>query len=221
MGLFSFLAGYKNFGKVNLEICETYKEVSNNVLFRLENDSDNVIRIKQEYPLNKPRKWDISFEEWNTPVAGVSYRVQNVMNLMAGSSRQIILAQEPMPKYPHAIAVYGRWNNKRGKGQRKQLGYLQDYEARQITKRLAKMKDYLLLAKLAKMFIPTRDKEAPGLRIDVAILEPALPRFEVPGIGRDSGRKRKRTYRAINKEKAIEKANNDGIIVDVKNIKRL
>lgn len=221
MGLFSFLSGKRNFGQVQVFLCESYKDVANDVLFRLVDDPDNIIRIKQEYSLAAPKDWEIADDEWNLQVAGVSYRIEDVMCFMAGQSRKIRLAQEPMPKFPHAIAVYGEWVDERNKTQQALLGYLPDTYAKKITKQIAKQKDYLLFGKLSKMFIPAGDKQTPGLRIDVAIFRPALPSFEVHGYGRDTGRKRKRIYIAKDEEGAILEAQKDGIIVEVDKIRRL
>ena len=221
MGLFNIFSSKRNFGKAKVVLCESYSDVGNDVLFRLVDDADNVIRIKQEYNLTKQKDWDIADEEWNLQVAGVSHRIESVMRFIAGESRKVRLAPEPMPKYPHAIAVYGEWLDKRGRRFKEQLGYVPDEEARDINKRISKAKDYLLAGKLAKMFIPTREKSTPGLRIDVAIFSPALPRFEVHGFSLDSGRKRKRTYIAKDKEQAISMAQKDGIVVDMNNIIKL
>jgi hypothetical protein len=70
------------------------------------------------------------------------------------------------------------------------------------------------------MFIPHRDKGA-GLRIEVAILTPPLPRFEVHGFGRENGRKRKRACTARDSGEAIDKASKDGIVVDVNACKQV
>ena len=64
-------------------------------------------------------------------------------------------------------------------------------EASGIDKARVKMqKNCLLLAKLSKVFVPTKDKGS-GLRIDVALFGPAWLRFEVRGVEKDSGRKHK------------------------------
>jgi len=118
-----------------------------------------------------------------------------------------------MPKYPHAIAVYGKWRAG-NKQYREQLGFLPDENAKEIYKRIQKLPDYRLAAKLHRMFIPTRTKN-PGLVIDVELLEPRWPRFEIHGIGKKSGRRRKKIYRARTLEDALEKAYADDMIVDV------
>jgi hypothetical protein len=231
MGIFDFLRDKQDFGRdkqefgyfgyLRVELCESYKDVGDDVLFRLVDDPDNVIRIKQRYPLTIPQDWEMAGEEWSLQVAGVSYRVENVMHFIGGSSRRIQLVQEPMVKYPHAIAVYGEWIDKRETKQKSQLGYLPNTDAKKITKALTKMRDYLLVGKLAKMFIPTGEKGTPGLRVDVAIFQTALPKFEVQGLDKKTGRKRKRTYRAKDQEEAILQAQGDGIIVEVDKIKRV
>jgi len=48
-----------------------------------------------------------------------------------------------------------------------------------------------------------------------------MPRFEVVGIGRETGRKRKKVYTDLNKESAIFSAAADGIIVEVAKIRQL
>jgi hypothetical protein len=231
MGIFDFLRNKQDsgrdkqefgyFGYLRIELCESYKDVGDDVPFRLVDDPDNVVRIKQNYPLNMPQDWEMAGEEWSLQVAGVSYRAENVMHFIGGSSRRIKLAQEPMEKYPHAIAVYGEWTDKQGTNQKAQLGYLPNTDAKKITKELTKIRDYLLVGKLAKMFIPSGEKGTPGLRVDVAIFQAASPKFEVQGLDKKTGRKRKRTYRAKDQEEAILQAQRDGIIVEVDKIKRV
>ena len=153
-------------------------------------------------------------------MAGVSHREQAVIMYIGGNAKRIELAEEPSDKYPHAIAVYGKWIDQRNEIQKKQLGYLPDQDAKAIARKTKKQKDYLLVAKLAKMFIPVEDK-GPGLRIHVGILAPAIPRFIVHGFGRDTGRKRRKTYIAKDKEEAILKASQDGIIVDVEKTEKV
>ena len=48
-----------------------------------------------------------------------------------------------------------------------------------------------------------------------------MPRFEVVGIGRETGRKRKKIYTTANKESAIIAAAADGTIVEVDKIRQL
>jgi hypothetical protein len=221
MGIFDSLKGRRDFGYLRIDLCESYKDVGDDVPFRLVDDPDNVIRIKQKYTLTIPKDWEMAGEEWSLQVAGISYRAENVMHFIGGSSRQIKLVQEPMEKYPHAIAVYGEWIDTKGTKQKAQLGYLPNTDAKRITKELTKMRDYLLIGKLAKMFIPSGEKGMPGLRVDVAIFQPALPKFEVHGIDKTTSRKRKRTYRAKDQEEAISLAQMEGIIVEVDKIRRL
>ncbi len=221
MGIFDFLRDKRDFGYLRVELCESYKDVGDDVPFRLVDDPDNVIRIKQRYTLTVPQDWEMAGEEWSLEVAGVSYRVENVMHFIGGNSRRIKLVQEPMEKYPHAISVYGEWIDNRGTKQKVQLGYLPNTDAKKITKELTKMRDYLLVGKLAKMFIPSGEKGTPGLRVDVAIFQTALPKFEVQGPDKKTGRKRKRTYRAKDQEEAILQAQGDGIIVEVDKIRRV
>jgi hypothetical protein len=45
-------------------------------------------------------------------------------------------------------------------------------------------------------------------------MEKVMPEYEVQGFGRDSGRKRKRTYHGANEEAAIQAASKDGTIVE-------
>jgi hypothetical protein len=207
--------------QLQVVVCESRSDAPDNVPFRLVSDPDNVIRINQEYTVPSSKSWDVVDEEWNVEVVGTSYRVETVLGFIAGESRQIQLVRAPMPRYAHAIAVYGEWVNKKGKPERAQLGYLPNDYAKTISKEMAEHGDYVLVAKIWTMFIPTQEKENPGLRIDVQILEPAWPRFEVHGVSRDTGRKRKRTYRAKDKEEAILQAQKDGIIVEVGKIKQL
>ena len=48
-----------------------------------------------------------------------------------------------------------------------------------------------------------------------------MPRFEVVGIGRETGRQRKKIYQAFDKEAAIMAASADGTIVEMDKIKEL
>jgi len=157
--------------ELNIALCESPDDVDKNVPFRLIDDSDNMVRIKQDYPLSSNDNWVQTDEEWYVKVSGVSYRKDSVIWFIAGTSHEIEVVREPMPDYPDALAVYGRWKDKYGKMYRQQLGYVQDYDAQEISASLRKSKGCRLSAKPAMMFIPTKDK-SPGLRINVALFEP-------------------------------------------------
>ncbi len=156
--------------ELKIALCESPKDVDKNVAFRLVKDSDNVVRIKQDYPLSSNDNWIQSDEEWYAKVSGVSHRKDAVVCFIAGISRKIEVVREPMPDYPHAIAVYGKWTDRNGKNYHEKLGYIDDDNAYEISENLKQSKDYKLSAKVVMMFVPTKDK-GPGLRINVTIFE--------------------------------------------------
>ena len=159
--------------ELNIALCESHKDVEKNVPYRLTTDSDNVVRIKQDYPLSSNNNWiQTDEEEWYVKVSGVSHRNDAVVCFIAGTSREIGVVKEPMPDYPHALAVYGKWIDKFGKIYKEKLGYVDDENAQEISESLNQSKDYKLSAKLGMMFIPTKEKEQHGLRINVTIFEP-------------------------------------------------
>jgi len=226
MGIFNFIRGKENYGQLDVVLCESYHDVGNDVLFRLTTDPPNVIRIKQEYNLlsnqnEKKHKLDMIEEEWGVEVSGISYRSVNALSFISGKNQRVILTPQPIEKYPHAIAVYGQWLDPQGKIQKEHLGYLPNDYAKQISCIIRGDKSSVLSGKLSKIFIPYKEKQTPGLRIDVAIFQHALPRFEIHGYSKVNGRKRKKTYRAKDMEEAIFKAQKDGIIVDVSKIKKI
>ena len=203
----------------SLPIYDDYKDAPQNSLFRLPNDPPTTIRINQSYSEELLKDHDIIDEYW-TMVAGVSYRTEEVNSFVSGTNRSVFIKHEQSNKYPHALAVYGIWKDKKGYHQKKQLGYVPDDEARQIAEQIKTITNHNFATKLGVLYLPTREKSA-GIRFDFVVLCPALPRFEVHGIGKDSCRKRKKTYIAKDKEEAIQKALTDGIIVDTDNIKQL
>ncbi len=198
MGIFNFIKGKQNYGQLDVVLCESYNDVGNDVFFRFVKDQPNVIRIKQEYNLHSNNqkgtkyKLDMIEEDWGIEVSGISYRIDNALHFISGKSRRVILIPQPMEKYPHAIAVYGQWLNPQGKTQQEHLGYLPNDYAKQISNKIRDNKNSILAGKLSKIFIPYKKKQTPGLRIDVAIFQPALPRFEIHGYNKSNGRKRKK-----------------------------
>lgn len=217
MGIFDSLFGATN--QLKISLYESDEEVPDNVPYRLINDPDNLVKIHQDYTIDSDKQWDILEEYWGLHIAGVSYREEEVLSFMAGENRKILLLREPTSKHPHAIAVYGTWTAKNylNKGQ---LGFVPDEDAREIHKKLKKLSEFMLCAKLNRMFIPTKEKNA-GLMIDVILLEPKWPRFEIHGFGKKSGRRRKKTYRAKTFDNALEQAYADDMIVDIQACKEI
>ena len=222
MGFFSnkLFASRKNHDKLDITLCKSPRDVADNVPFRLISDADNIVRIKQSYPVVGDGRFTFTAHDWELPVAGVSDRPDAVMSFIAGRSRSIRLVQKPGRKYPHAIAVYGVWKGIKGETHKKQLGYIPDENVREISDCWRRTPNCIIAGKLSTMSIPHRGKGV-GLRIEVAILTPPLPRFEVHGCGRENGGKRKQTYWARDLDEAIDKASKDGIIVDVSACKQV
>jgi len=222
MGFFSnkLFASRKKNGKLDITLCESARDVADNVPFRLVTDAENIVRIKQSYPMAGDGRFTFNAHDWELPVAGVSRRLDAVMSFIAGESRSIRLVQKPRNEYPPAIAVYGKWKGVKGKTYKKKLGYIPDDSVREISDCWKRTPNCILAGKLSMMFIPHRDKGA-GLRIEVAILTPPLPRFEIHGSGRENNRKRKQAYTARDLDEAIDKASNDGIVVDVSACKQV
>lgn len=160
--------------ELNIALCESHKDVEKEVPYRLTTDYYNVVRIKQDYPLSSNNNWiqtEEEEEEWYVKVSGVSLRKDAVVLFIAGTSREIEVVKEPMPDYPHALAVYGKWKDKYEKIYKEKLGYVDDYHAQEISESLNQSKGCKLSAKLRMMFVPTKEKK-PGLRINVTIFEP-------------------------------------------------
>ncbi len=190
MGFFSdkLFASRKKYGKLDVTLYESPRDVADNVAFRLATDAENVVRIKQSYPVAGDDGFTFNAHDWELPVAGVSYRSEAVMSFIGGRSRSIRLVQEPRNEYPPAIAVYGKWKGFKGKTYKKKLGYIPDDNVREISDCWKRTPKCVLAGRLSMMFIPHREKGA-GLRIEVAILTTPLPRFEVHGFGRENRRK--------------------------------
>lgn len=210
----------KDYGQLKINIYNSYREAPEDEPFRLPTDEGNIVRIKQQDEIDDYAKWDV-VEEENMSVAGTSYRIDNVMRFMAGHLRRIKLIDAPIPKFPHAIAVYGKWYEDGDTSYEEQLGYIPNDYAKYLNKQIKKLSRFLLVGKLTHMFFPTDEKPSPGLLIDVTLFQPALPRFKLKGIGKDTGRKRRHTYIAKNVEDAIMQAQKDGIIVEMNTIKRI
>jgi hypothetical protein len=210
---------FQGTGKLSVAIYDTHQEAPLNTPYRVKNDHDNVIRIRQNYIVDSREKWDTLDEHWGLHVAGVTYREEDVISFIEGEDWQIEVLREPTDKHPHAIAVYGIWKS-RGKRYKKQLGYVPNQDAKDIYKQIKKLSQYQLAAKLHAMYIPTKDKNA-GLLIDIIVMEPRWPRFEIHGLGKKSGRKRKKTYRAQTFEDALEMAYADDMIVDLQACKEV
>ena len=203
-----------------LPVYDSFNDAPENSLFRLPKDPSTTVRINQSYPQESLKDRDIIREYWSTSVAGTSHRLENVTSFVYGSQRSIFIEHESSKKYPHALAVYGIWRDERSYSQKKQLGYVPNEEAKEIAGIVKAIPDHTFAAKLNALFLPTKEKYA-GIRFDLVVLRMALPRFEIIGVGRDSGRKRKKTYIAKDKEEVILKAQKDGIIVEVNKIKQL
>ena len=171
MGFFSdkLFGSRKKYGKLDITLCESPRDVADNVPFRLVTDAENIVRIKQSYPMAGDGRFTLNAHDWELPVAGVSYRSGTVMSFIAGGFRSIRLVQEPRNECPHAIAVYGKWKGVKGKTHKEKLGYIPDNNLREISDCWKRTPNCVLAGKLSMMFIPHRDKEA-GLRIEVAIL---------------------------------------------------
>jgi hypothetical protein len=116
MGFFSdkLFASRKKYGKLDVTLCESPRDVADNVPFRLVTDAENIVRIKQSYPVAGDGRSTFNAHDWELPVAGVSHCPEAVMSFIAGGSRSIRLVQEPRNKYPPAIAVYGKWKGVKG-----------------------------------------------------------------------------------------------------------
>lgn len=197
-----------------------YKDAPQDSLFQLPDDPPTTIRIRQSYPAYLLQGRDTVEEYRNTMVAGTSHRPDAVNSFVSGTNQSVFVKHEPLNEYPNALAVYGTWKDKGGHSQNKQLGYVPSDEAEDIAKRVKTISDHTFAAKLWVLYLPTGKKRA-GIRFDLVVLRPALPRFQVRGIAKDTGRKRTRTYKAIDEEDAIRQAWMDRIVVDTKKIKRL
>ena len=81
-----FLASRKKNGKLNITLCESPGNVAENVPFRLATDAENVIRIKQSYPIVGDGNFSFNAHEWELPVAGVSHHPDSVMGFIKGES---------------------------------------------------------------------------------------------------------------------------------------
>ncbi len=175
MGCFSnkLFASRKKCGKLDITLCESPRDVADNVPFRLVTDAENVVRIKQSYPMVGDGRFTLNAYDWELPVAGGSHRSDAVINFIAGESRSIRLVQKPRNKYPPAIAVYGKWKGAKGKTYKEKLGYIPDDNVREISDCWKRTPNCILAGRLSMMFIPHRGKGT-GLRIEVAILTPPL-----------------------------------------------
>jgi hypothetical protein len=206
--------------KDSLPVYVHYKDAPEDSWFRLTDDPPTTIRIRQSYAAELLQGHDTVEEYRNTMVAGTSHRPEAVNSFVLGTNQTVFVKHEPLKGHPNALAVHGTWKDKGGHSQNKQLGYVPSEEAKEIAKQVKTIPDHTFAAKLWALFLPTRKKSA-GIRFDLVVLRPALPRFQVHGIAKDTGRKRRRTYKAIDEEDAIRQAWMDRIVVDTKKIKRL
>ena len=211
---------FQGISKPEVAIYESDQEAPKDQAYRLRKDPENLIRIRQDYVTNSQKQWDTLEDYWGLHVAGVTHREESVISFISGDNRQIELSQEPTPKHPHAIAVYGKWADNKNRCHREQLGFVPNEDAKDIYKRRKKTSEYLLSSRLNRMYAPTKEKNA-GIVFDVILLEPRWPRFEIHGIGKKSGRKRKKTYRAKTLDEALNKAYTDDMIVDIQASKEI
>jgi len=142
--------------------------------YRLPNDEENVIRIKQNPPSGFGRK---IFD--NISVAGVSDSrySESVDGLVCGQGRRLTLQREPENQYDkNAVAVIAAWTSE-GTERTGQIGYLPKEAAREIAEKYAELP---IGASLHILYMRTSEKSA-GLRINVWIpkVSPAS-RVELP-----------------------------------------
>ncbi len=150
----------------DLPVYDSYKDAPKKSVFRLPRDNKNVLRFNYVFK-NGKSIW-AAIEAWKVHVAGVSYRPKVVTSFIYGEQRSVEVEKRPTKKYPHALAVIGKWKDTRRYHQKSQLGYVPDDEAKEITDIIKKHPGSKILSELGMIYLPTKDKN-PGIRIDVAV----------------------------------------------------
>jgi len=158
-------ASHPNRVQFAIPIVEDSSHVAPGDEFRLENDPEDVIRIRRKRP---PQATFPTILIKDVPVAGVSQPEarKNVMMFIAGKDRSRALVRDRGNRFDkNAIKVIGKWEDRgRGAGSA-QLGWI----PREIAKEIAQDKKLAgldLYASLRAIFLPSPGK-APGLRFDI------------------------------------------------------
>jgi hypothetical protein len=194
-------------------------DVVPSTLYRYESDPSHMLRINQNYPREFSKTKRI-IEEFECHVSGVTHYLENVHSFIAGNNLIIWPFEEPQPKFPHAIAIYGDWTDIDRNHQMKQLGHVPDDDAKAIYEIRQQENNIKLGVHLTTVFLPVYDLTA-GLKFNIAVFGEPIPRFCVEGYSKTSGRKRKKHYWAKDIEEAIKFANADGMIVDIRSVKEI
>lgn len=125
------------------------------VEYRIPGDPEKTARIHSKIPTGMDTK-----VATNIPVAGVSFRMESVMNFCYGYHRKILLVAEPENKYDaNAIAVHATFTDKDGSPFSTHIGYVPKGLA-------AKIDADKVEPQLKIIYLATIDEGA-GLRMDL------------------------------------------------------
>jgi len=142
-------------------------DTANIIEYRIPGDDPKTVRLHSAAPVSTHTK-----TATNIPVAGVSFRMESVMNFCYGYNRNIVLVAEPENEYDsNAIAVHGTFRDKDGSPFSTHIGYVPKGLA-------AKINADEVRAQLKIIYLATLT-EGPGLRMDLWKVE------EVPLIAGD------------------------------------
>lgn len=127
--------------------------------YRLKGDPPHIIHVRQRGPLCSGSEF-----ARDVAVAGISREPcrEQAERFCRGTYRWLDLQRQPVPRYPHAIAVMGRWWEA-GAEQRAQIGWVPDKTARRVQ---AEIPEGNLRARLYLLFRPSEGK-SPGVRFDL------------------------------------------------------
>ena len=130
-------------------------DAGNIIEYRIPGDDPKTVRLHSITPTGTSTRIAT-----NIPVAGVSFRMESVMNFCYGYKRNIVLVAEPKNKYdPNAIAVHGTFRDKEGLPFSTHIGYVPKGLA-------AKLNADGVRAQLKIIYLATL-AEGPGLRMDL------------------------------------------------------
>ena len=127
--------------------------------WRAEDEPSRIRYIRQRGPLCSGTEF-----EREVAVAGISrepFRT-NAERFCRGSYRWLDIERQPIPDYPHAIAVFGRWWEE-GTERRAQIGWVPDRLAKRVQKMIPQG---TLRGRLYMVFLPDGQR-GPGVRFDL------------------------------------------------------
>lgn len=127
-------------------------------------------------PVNFPSdNWLITQEKQNIQVSCPSCSNDNIMRFMVGHSRHLELNTPQGTTGAQDVAVKGQWMDLFGQIHHAHLGHVPCQQLQPLYHEAQRDPKCRISARPSEAFTPSRTNGFPGLRIDVAVIEPVHP----------------------------------------------